>query len=191
MGAMNNTSSPLGAYHALIECYHASGYSGVGRLGADFWRVLKGRRGMSPLVNRYGHRNRPGPPTIANGALLYPGEEGPAATVRLEAMRLGIQEAEARIEIERALGDKAAKEKLGEPGREATALLDERVRAIRRGKSGRECDSSEVGWLSYAWGVRGRARRLFDMAGRVQGMSGEAEVSTARAEEDAKHEKTP
>ncbi len=46
-------------------------------------------------------------------ALLAPGPDGPAATDEMEAYRDGVQECEARIAIERALGDGALSAKLG------------------------------------------------------------------------------
>lgn len=47
-------------------------------------------------------------------ALLAPGPTGPVATDRLEAYREGVQECEARIVIERALGDKTLRGRLGQ-----------------------------------------------------------------------------
>ena len=46
-------------------------------------------------------------------SLLAPGPEGPVASDELEAYREGLQECEARIAIERALGDEARKARLG------------------------------------------------------------------------------
>ena len=49
-----------------------------------------------------------------NTSTLAPGPEGPVATNHLEAFREGVQECEARIEIERALDDEELKARLGE-----------------------------------------------------------------------------
>lgn len=95
----------------------SDGTKGVGRIGADFWPVLKDTRGnfAARICGRY--------PETAWGqlsleyclyALLAPGPEGPISTLRAEAMREGIQQMEARILIERALLDKDAAAKLGE-----------------------------------------------------------------------------
>ena len=46
-------------------------------------------------------------------SLLAPGPEGPVASDEMEAYREGVQECEARIAIERALGDEARKARLG------------------------------------------------------------------------------
>lgn len=171
MGHVNPTS-PIGLYHALLEGYQASGYNGVNDLGADFWPVVKTPRGqMQPVSSRYGYRDRPGSPPMTHGALLFPGKDGPLATVRLEAMRLGIQEAEARIFIEKALDDPAKRAKLGDDlARRAQELLDQRVMRIVRAKqdySPMFSYGSEASWLDYAADAVERARALYSVAAEV------------------------
>ncbi len=62
--------------------------------------------------------------------LLAPGPEGALSTVRLEIMREGLQECEARIFIEKALTDEALRAKVGEGlAQICQRLLDERTRA--------------------------------------------------------------
>ncbi|HUT32057.1 MAG TPA: glycoside hydrolase domain-containing protein [Planctomycetota bacterium] len=171
MGHVNPTS-PVGVYHALLEGYQASGYDGVNDLGADFWPVVKmQRRELLPLSARYGYRDRPGSPPMTHGSLLFPAKDGPVATVRFEVLRLGVQEAEARIFIEKALEEPAKRAKLGdELAARAQGLLDERVRKIANAKLDRSpmfSYGSDASWLDYAAGVAERARALYHVAAQV------------------------
>ncbi|MBM4030679.1 MAG: hypothetical protein FJ291_02715 [Planctomycetes bacterium] len=171
MGHVNATS-PVALYHALLEGYQASGYNGVNDLGADFWPVYKTqRREMQPISARYGYRDRPGSPPMTHGALLFPGKDGPLATVRFEAMRLGIQEAEARIFIEKALDNGATRAKLGEElATRAQGLLDQRVLKIISAKqdySPMFSYGTDASWLDYAAGAVERARALYALAAQV------------------------
>ncbi len=157
-----HTKSPLGVYHALVEAYLASGKQGVSRLGADFWPVVKLRRGMGSVIVRFPTKDRPGPPDKANPALLYPLKDGPAATVRFEVMRLGVQEAEARIHIEKKTDCK--------PPKDVQKMLDERILAVRRAKRSSSVmysTGTDASWLWYAGGHHRRALRLFSAAGKI------------------------
>ena len=63
--------------------------------------------------------------------LLAPGPDGAIWTLRLETYRQGVQEAEARIFIEKALDNQASKAKLGdELATRAQDLLDARARRM-------------------------------------------------------------
>ena len=108
------------------------GLHGFGRMGADFWPVLKDRRGRgSPLLARY-PRARWGQLNVAlwMPALLAPGRDGPIATIRSEMIRENQQEIAARVFIEKALDDKAKRATLGEDAAvRMQELLDRRVRA--------------------------------------------------------------
>ena len=170
MGHMQ-ASCPVGVFHAALECYQASGYDGLGRQGVDFWPVIKEARGeMTTVISRYSYRDRPGAPTMTNGSYLFPAKDGPLATVRFEALRLGMLETEARIFIERALVDKALRAKLGnELAQRAQQFLDDRVRGILRAKDGRSGSpvGSDASWLWYAGQFSESARTLFRLAGEV------------------------
>ena len=106
-------------YHPNIRWRHLAessitgGQRGIGRLGADYWRVFKDKRDRRTgrIYERYPEsswRN-----LIITEALLAPGPDGPVATDRLEALREGVQESEARIVIEEALGDETLRAMLG------------------------------------------------------------------------------
>ena len=107
------------------------GQRGLGRLGADFWPAVTDKRGrrvgyVSGLYPENSARN-----LDLESYLLAPGPDGPVATARLENLREGIQECEARIAIEDALLDADKRAALGDDlaGR-CQALLDERQRAL-------------------------------------------------------------
>jgi len=108
-----------------------SGNDGIGRVGADFWPVLKGRRGHSqPLAGRYVPW---GSLSIAKCLhhILGPGKDRPVPTARYEAWREALQENEARFFLERVLTDKAKRAGIGEAlATRAQDILDERVRII-------------------------------------------------------------
>jgi hypothetical protein len=108
---------------------------------------------------------------MAHGSLLFPASGGPVATVRFEALRMGIQEAEARVLIEKALDDAAKRAKLGEElAKRAQELLDERVRRIVRAKqdySPMFSYGSAASWLDYAADAIERSRVLYRLAAEV------------------------
>ncbi len=141
-------SSPPSVFRAGVEGFlmaagaHYSakkptaGLRGFGRLGADFWDVLKDKRGRNKgaLPARY-PESAWGQLNLSYGTryLLAPGKDGPVSTIRLEMLREGLQEAEARIFLEKALLDEARRGKLGEErAKRAQAVLDERQRAYAR-----------------------------------------------------------
>ncbi|MCX7805523.1 MAG: hypothetical protein N3A38_10090 [Planctomycetota bacterium] len=165
--------SPIGVFHALTEAYQASGYSGLGRAGADFWPVVGAGRagankGGSSVISRVPTWDRPGPPTMTNHMFLFPAADGAVATVRFELLRMGIQEVEARIFLEKMLLDKDKRAAMGDDlaGR-ARSLLDERTIWIRRAKldtSVMYSVGTDASWLGYAQVAPDLARRLFETA---------------------------
>ncbi len=104
---------------------------GVGRLGGDFWNVIRDARGQrrGQVFSRYPHNHWRG--LNINNWFLAPGPDGPVATARLENLREGVQECEARIYLEEALLDEAKRLRLGDElaGR-IRAALDERHLAM-------------------------------------------------------------
>jgi hypothetical protein len=141
-----------------------TGARGLGRLGGDFWRVVKDRRGrvIGTLAGRY--------PEAAWGQLdlnfcvsylLGQGPKGALATVRSEAMRHGLAEVEARVYVEKAWLDRQAKAVLGEElMTRIRAALDER---IRMGISSR--GEGESWFISSGWDARTEV--LFGLAAQV------------------------
>jgi hypothetical protein len=156
---------------------------GIGRLGADFWDVVKDargrRRGKVPARYPEAHwRNL----NICT-SLLAPGPDGPASTNRFEAFREGIQECEARIFIEAALTDDDLRARLGpDLARRCQDTLDLRLTLMWKGLSSLQLNGHEFGY-STAWrwtpGVAGhywfvgsgwqqRSRELYALAAEVQ-----------------------
>jgi len=140
------------------------GPRGLGRIGADFWPVLRDDRGRvrGSLAGRY--------PEAAWGQLnlnfcipyiLGRGKNGPLATVRSEAFRESLQEVEARVYVEKALLDDGAKTLLGEDliGR-CRKALDERIRMCLHS------DGEGQSWyISSDWNRRNEL--LFGLAAEV------------------------
>jgi hypothetical protein len=171
---MNLAEKWLGAsaqMHGGKEGAANDGVKGLGRIGVDFWPVLKkdaagNFRGQ--LCGRY-------PETYwgqlsllcCTQWLLAPGPNGPISTVRAEAMREGAQNLEARVVIDRALVDKALRAKLGEElaGRSAK-FLEDRQRLVHFAE----------GWQGgvFAAGVDWpeQSRRLYQLAAEVAERTG-------------------
>jgi len=121
---------------------------GIGRLGGDFWPVMKNKRGrrVGNVANRYPESAWRNLELVTY--FLAPGPDGPVATNRFEAIREGLQDSEARIYLEAALADKAQREKLGEGlATRIQETLDERIRCSWRANS-----NLEVTYAHYAWG---------------------------------------
>lgn len=156
-------NSMLGEYAMAGEALLMADFRGVGRIGADFWPVLKDVPGKSgrPLVAAYASWSQMG---MENSVLsvLAPGEKGPIATVRYEMLRQGVQEAEARIFLEKVLSDRVLSESLGKTlSAKAQAVLDDRATLFLMVKTA---------WEAYSCSdLSDRRRRLFSVAGEVAG----------------------
>ncbi|MEX0886319.1 MAG: glycoside hydrolase domain-containing protein, partial [Phycisphaeraceae bacterium] len=85
---------------------------GVGRLGGDFWTAVRDGRGRraGQAFARYPENHWRG--LNINSWFLAPGVDGPVATARLENLREGVLECEARIVIESVLIDDARRQQL-------------------------------------------------------------------------------
>jgi len=157
------SNSPLGQYRSMTETTICAGRSGVCRQGADFWYCQKDKRGRGrAILDRY-------PPAVwsnlgprcASGNILAPGKDGPISSLRLEMIREGRQEVEARIAIEKALITPALRARLGEKTAVAyQRLLDDRTIALIAG-------TGKGGWPAYLAGADKRAADLYAAAGEV------------------------
>ena len=166
---------------------------GIGRIGADFWPVLKDKRG-----ERRGWVWSNYPQSLWHSCnlashMLNPGPDGPVATPRYEALREGMQECEARIVIENALTTPALKARLGpELANKAQALLDDRIWQELKGFSGLQLTGRvyttylRYGFIFYynagggagsQWyagsGWQDQAQALYAMAAEVQKKTGQ------------------
>jgi hypothetical protein len=158
---------------------------GFGRVGLDFWPVLTDSRGrkigtLHASDPRSDWRNL----DWMTNALLAPGPDGAMASTRLELMREGLQECEARIFLERALADDASRTRLGSDlAQKCEELLVARNHALMTaldthklcgfGPSGLSNHSwwsgpGQVGrmwWLGSGW--QQRSDELYSTAGEV------------------------
>lgn len=164
---------------------------GFGRMGLDFWPVIKNAKGepAANLVARY-----PKSSWLQLDAMIKcwvpPGPDGAMATGKLEMMREGLQENEARIFIESKLLDEAAKAKLPPALVEkCQKVIADRTKALsvnleRLGDAGfrklypyldgystGNYDGTEAGifrqwYMESGWQERSRA--LYDLAAEVE-----------------------
>lgn len=175
------------------EQYIMGTYGGVGRLPADFWPVIKGKRTSFTLALRYTTwRNL----NIRERAYLAPGPNGPCSTARFEMMRESIQEAEARVLIETAINDKDKSARLGEDlCKSLRKVLDQRLRMVvtatrDEDKMGapsrtpymRKDDAGARWFISIADEWRQSTAALFNAAGDVSEKLGIKYVPAGKAE---------
>ena len=170
MGRSLQLNSPLGIYRCAMEGALTANLRGVGRCGVDFWDVLKKKRGKTaPILGRYPENSNWHGGWLHNSFpyILWPGPGGPVGTVRFEVYREGIQEAEARVFLEKALRDPKQKAKLGwAVASRAQAVLDERVRAIRQAAEGM---GTYPQWKWFSSGeLQDRSKALFTVAAQAQ-----------------------
>jgi hypothetical protein len=173
----------------LAESVITGEQRGPARLGADYWEVLKNKKGqrVGRAYSRYPEsdwRN-----LIILTSMLAPGPDGPVATNHFEAFREGVQECEARIEIERALGDERLKARLGQDlVRRCEQYLQDRHTMMWLSMSNLQCyynhvDAKWRSWMAKDWRSGGskasghflflssgwpqRTLKLFALAGEV------------------------
>jgi hypothetical protein len=115
---------------------------GLGRIGCDFWKVVKDERGRvrATLAGYYpesywGQLNL----NYCISSILGKGKNGALPTIRSEAFREGSQDVEVRTFVEKAIELKPFREKLGEEmATKLRELLDERIRMANRGGGARD-----------------------------------------------------
>ncbi len=147
----------MGAF-SLFEAKH-KGKSrtarGLGRIGGDFWKVVKDHRGRirATLAGYYpesywGQLNL----NYCIPYILGKGKKGAVPTARSEAFREGLQEAEARVFIEKAIVLKDRRAKVGEEyAKRARKFLDDRIRMVNR-SGGTRKDSAGTARAALAQG---------------------------------------
>jgi len=86
---------------------------GPGRLGAEYWRVLRDNRDRRTGRSYERYPESSWRNLVIPEAVMAPGPGGAVATNRMEALRAGVQECEARIVLEHALTDAERKARLG------------------------------------------------------------------------------
>ncbi|MCC5850716.1 MAG: hypothetical protein JJU29_21725 [Verrucomicrobia bacterium] len=130
-------------------------HSGISRAGVDYWQVPLGGGNRAVEWNR-----RPWGNLWRGNAefILGAGVDGPIRTIRYEMLREGLQEAEARIAIERVLRDETLKDRVPTELTEAFEALQLERLSWRR-------------WNDYNWTLgpdwQDRTFRLFELAGKI------------------------
>ena len=171
---------PLSNWRTYPELAITGDQRGVARLGAEFWDVLRDKQGQrkGTVTARYPQSSWRNLDPWA--ALLAPGPDGPVATTRFEAFREGVQDCEARICLEQALLDKAAREKLGDDlAQRCDRALAQRLRDMWRARSSLLLGEWHGGFGPHTMGIAGniwyvgsgwqeRARELYSLAAEVQ-----------------------
>jgi len=150
-------------YRTLAERSLYCGTRGFGRMGLDYWYVVKRPDGKyDRIFNRWPHsscaQREPNLYRLADSA-----PDGPAPTVRFEQVREGIQEAEAMIAVAEAVGEHA--DRLGpDLAAECRQLLIDRLNYCRR-----TCPEAygRIGFRTNHYGWQSLADRLFAAAAKV------------------------
>lgn len=139
------------------------GDHGASRMGMDLWPVIKGKKGYAggSVYNRWLTS------TCAQRAphlrcLALPGKDGPASSVKIEAMREGRQEAEARGFIELAVVNKKI---TGDLAVRCKTLLDQRYQLCRIAHIRKH--KGPIARFSYNEGWQKRSADLYRLAAEV------------------------
>ena len=173
-------ANPISAWRNYGEYCIAGNQRGVGRLGADFWKVILDKQGdrAGRIYARYPHANWRNLDIYTS--LLAPAPQGPAATPRYVNLVEGLQECEARIFLEKTLGDAKLQAALGEDlARRCRDCLEDRLRCMELAMSQLVMTGGRTPamWLrapvaSHAWflgsGWEDRAAGLFTLVGEVE-----------------------
>ncbi len=160
---VRETSCPL-FYHVFMNRVMIAGTSGIGNIGADFWPVAQAGSGRPRSVVRGNWVQLTMGGWGTPSRLIAPGAKGPIGTVRLEMLREGIQDAEIRVLIEKAL----VNEKTDAAWREKARTLLDRYRTEiliahpggGKGFGGTFNDS----FTWYAYALPGQKRALYGVA---------------------------
>lgn len=172
-----NDGRPPADYRMFAERCYSRNLRGFGRIGADFWPVIKDEKGRGAcLVHRYPEASAfQLSLTTATPAILSPGPDGAQSTARFEMTREGVQECEARAFVEKALMDKDARAKLGEEkAAKMEEMLRERWRALYRvGNVKKNPEAKDEEWFAGESGWPERARQLFEAAAAVAAATGQ------------------
>jgi hypothetical protein len=171
-------------YRAFAEYAVTGNTRGVGRVGADYWQAVKDKNGQRKgfVWERYPEASWHQLSLVSS--VLAPGPDSAVATPKFEAIREGVQDAEAIIQIERALADKAQAARLGpDLAKKAQDVLDEHHRAmwisVATLQVGPAAEHAFSAWRGcYFAGVNGyrwfqgsdwqqRNERLYALAGEV------------------------
>jgi hypothetical protein len=155
------------------------GVRGFGPWGADFFSILFGPDSIGQIIGRYQTSNFDGRcgwiTVMLNNAnvtcLMGAGKNSPVASVRLEALREGLQEAEARVFVQNALLNEETRSKLGpDLARRGNELCDRRSRILRHLADRRGCGFVGGGWTEFTFDPvewLEESQKLYDLAADI------------------------
>ncbi len=161
--------SPPALHRAVTEMTLLTAMNGVGRFGVDFWEFRKDRdrkvRDSSTSISGRFPESNQAQLNIHHSMryVLAPGPKGAVPTTRYENLREGVQEAQARVFIEKAIAGRKIGGKLAE---RAQAVLDERAHLLRAGMLTQDWEAVAPSLTS------GMAARLYAVAAEVAGAAG-------------------
>jgi hypothetical protein len=168
----------LATGHLAAEKNISGGQRGFGRMSADLWPVITvtpnrnirdanipeagaGARRAYSISGRYPETGW-GACDLRQNPFLKPGPKGALSTGRLEMIRDGLQECEARIFLESALLDEANVKKLGPD------LVDRCRRCLKLRRSYLHGSAGVMGAIRFLGsGRQDRVRDLYTLAGEV------------------------
>jgi len=170
---------PSSMWRSMCEFAIAGEHRGVARLGAEYWKVLKNKRGerAARISARYPQSNWRNLDIYTS--VLSPGPKGLGLTPRYMHLCEGIQECEARIAVERALSDEALRARLGaDLAARCERALQQRLRVVQMCYSmgdhvfsrltslGNRCPAPHLWNVGSGW--EDRTEEIYDLAGEVQ-----------------------
>ncbi|NLW50029.1 MAG: DUF4091 domain-containing protein [Candidatus Brocadiaceae bacterium] len=178
---------PCTRWFRMMEAAITGSQCGLGRLGADYWLVVKDKHGRRTARSYQRYPESDWRNLFIADSMLAPGPNGPVSTNRLEALREGVQDAEAYIVVEEAVTDEALKAKLGE---DLAGRCEEYLAARHmmlwlslsnlqlHGRDEKRPGISAKGWRAapnatgHQWflgsGWQAQRVRLYELAGEVQ-----------------------
>jgi hypothetical protein len=177
---MTNETHPLSYWRFLCELAITGDFHcGIGRVGADYWPVVKAKDGRRTGWVNERFQEVVGYLHDLHSYLLEPGADGPLAMARLIAVQQGVQECEARIYIEDALLNKDLAKRAPDLAKRCQEALDERLACMWRALNNWQCGGwgvtawrFQAGVSGHAWllnaGLRERTEKLYALAGEVE-----------------------
>jgi hypothetical protein len=176
---------PVTTYRVAPEVNITGGQRGLGRIGLDYWRVIKDAKGrrMGQAWERYPKANWRN--LNITCSLLAPGKDGPLATARFEMLREGVQECEARIFIQTALDGGKLPAAMAAQCRKVLADRDAFLKRIAITTEGRrpwfnQMNPSEENYLAYVKGWQEQSSKLY-RAAALASSARERDVARASA----------
>lgn len=138
-----------------------AGCNGIARIAADYWESVyfKGCTAWQYLI----------PGMAINSWMLWPGQNGAEGSQRMEVLKEGVEEAEARIYIEQALDQGSLPPELAKRAVDVLNSHEQENYFIPM--------SSSQAFIPFFMDWQGRARRLFTVAAQIAALGFDLEKS--------------